>query len=98
MATLTTLLCKIYQTAPNFPPKNKMLLGRRTRRRATILTQETACQTMQISKSTAKSWHAKSTIGFPELLDMFSVLIYFVFFHDVLYSAFMTHRFLDYHS
>ncbi len=58
MATLTTLLCKIYQTAPNFPPKNKMLLGRRTRRRATISTQKTACQTMQISKRTAKSWHA----------------------------------------
>ncbi len=30
---------------------------------------------------------------FHELLDMFSVLIYFVFFHDVLYSAFMTHHF-----
>jgi len=30
---------------------------------------------------------------FYELLDMFSVLIYFVFFHDVLYSAFMTHHF-----
>jgi len=38
------------------------------------------------------------SIGFPELLDMFSVLIYFVFFHDVLYGAFMTHHFLEYPS
>ena len=31
------------------------------------------------------------SICFHELLDMSTVLIYFVFFHDVLYNAFKTH-------
>ncbi len=33
------------------------------------------------------------SICFHDLLDMSTVLIYFVFFHDVLYNAFMTHHF-----
>jgi len=56
-------------------PKNKTLLGRRTRRRATISTQETACQTMQVSKRTAKSWHARlvlfnNMVTTPTLMDL----------------------------
>jgi len=36
-----------YKLLQNFLPKNKTLLGRRTRRRATVSPQETACQKMQ---------------------------------------------------